>query len=607
MNADASHPVLLKLESHPEQVRYAALSPDGNLIVTSAGGVVRLWDATSGEKLQEFASSGGVDHPAFSPDSRTVAAVVDAGTVRLWDVETGHEVLEIDAVETLGLDQVTTPDDLYGTQGLSTCDLLEEAMSDVFILDRENGVQTIVVRPGRVEAVAFSPDGQTIATAQGNIAQLWDVDTGQEIRRFAGETMSIGYDEAGEGVEIREAEIAKGHAWPIRSIAFSPNGKALITGNSFTIRLWDVASGEHLRCNQRGARSLSFSPDGGKVVATECWIQCGPSGSVYVWDALTGRIEPEIKLSILASFDGFNFSSLRRLPDHFFRHATFSPDGQFILSASTDKTARVWNAETGELAQLMTHPEVVNSAEFAKNGAKIVTALGSSVSEDADSQSTAWVWNARHPKLTLAAEAEELADQGIRLAQEGNIDRALREFESAQALNPFPESDLAARGRIQAAIELYAQSSESAQNGEIDRALAAHTKAAAMDPGTETIPLVYWTNLCYYGSVGGRAHKVLEYCDMAVALASAGQDPYSLSRAYDIRGVARALAGDLNGALEDLEYSMRLLDADETLQKRQSWIGQLQDGKNPFSEATLDRRWRSTLDPSWFDCFLGGC
>ena len=73
--------------------------------------------------------------------------------------------------------------------------------------------------------------------------------------------------------------------------------------------------------------------------------------------------------------------------------AAFSPDGQRIVTASYDKTARVWNAASGQLlATLQGHTDRVRNAEFSPNGERIVTA-----SED----KTARVWNAANGQLLV--------------------------------------------------------------------------------------------------------------------------------------------------------------------------------------------------------------
>src|SRR5262249_27244305 len=113
--------------------------------------------------------------------------------------------------------------------------------------------------PASVQAVAFSPDGQHLATASlDDTIQLWDVATGR--RRDALRCQALG-----------------AHA-----LAFAPDGQALAsTGCDGTVKIWDLRGGR-VRATRRGYGHLAFSPDGRTLAAQNC---DGPG--VKLWDATT--------------------------------------------------------------------------------------------------------------------------------------------------------------------------------------------------------------------------------------------------------------------------------------------------------------------------------
>ena len=95
-----------------------------------------------------------------------------------------------------------------------------------------------------------------------------------------------------------------------------------------------------------------------------------------------------------------------------------------------------------------------------------------------------------------------------------------------------------------------------------------------------------WQRLCEYGSPNHMADQVLFACDHAVELAP--ED----GNVRDSRGIARALAGDYMGAIEDFEFAISVWEGnhwyyEEKITLRKAWISELREGKNPLTEEVL--------------------
>jgi WD40 repeat protein len=152
------------LRGHDGWVTTARFSPDGRTVVSAgADWSIRVWDTKTGRQLQVMEHVDGGTGAAFSPDGRLVASIGDypCNHVLLWEAATGKERAELPRV---GETNVTS--------------------------------------------VAFAPDRRTLAAGleTGEI-MLWDVATGQEVRRL------------------------KGHQGPVTAVAYSRDGGTLVSGS----------------------------------------------------------------------------------------------------------------------------------------------------------------------------------------------------------------------------------------------------------------------------------------------------------------------------------------------------------------------------------------
>ena len=152
--------------------------------------------------------------------------------------------------------------------------------------------------------------------------------------------------------------ILAGHDEWVTSVAFSPDGKHIVSGSrDNTVRVWDAQTGQSVMDPLKGhnnfVTSVAFSPDSRHIVSGSL------DNTFRVRDAQTGQ-------SVIASLKGH---------DDRVTSVAFSPDGRHIVSGSFDKTVRVWDAQTGQsvMDPLKGHHYCVTSVAFSPDGRYIVS------------------------------------------------------------------------------------------------------------------------------------------------------------------------------------------------------------------------------------------
>jgi WD40 repeat protein len=272
------------------------------------------------------ASSGVVTALAYSPDGTTLAAGYSGGAIRLWDLASHRPI----SATSWG----TTPLALAFTGGGKQLEVADaDAVGTWNLTDRTRITARPFASPVDTNAVAFSPDGQTVATggADGNV-RLWDAATEQEI----GPPMSS------------DAE-------PVAAVAFSPDGTLVAAGSADgNVQLWDTATeqeaGTALVAGAAEVDALAFSQDG-KLLATG-----GQDGAVRLWDVATGSPVG----TTMATGDAV--SAL-----------TFGTGGTTLASAESDGATELWNVTT----------QTQTGAALTVQGSAGVSALAFSPAADA--------------------------------------------------------------------------------------------------------------------------------------------------------------------------------------------------------------------------------
>lgn len=142
--------------------------------------------------------------------------------------------------------------------------------------------------------------------------------------------------------------------------------------------------------------------------------------------------------------------------------------------------------------------------------------------------------------------------------------------------SPKPIVDSTLLTRRQTVSALLEEGETLLLQGEVKRAIVVFNEAEMLSP-TQQIPALSWNSLCWYGSLWGQASDVLSACDKAVQLEPEAEE------FRDSRGLARALTGNINGAIEDFQAFINSTEDQDRKIERQGWINMLRQGKNPFT------------------------
>jgi WD40 repeat protein len=380
------------LPGHPERVFGLAFSPDGKWLASSStDGSVKAWDYRSGRLLHLFTNHIGnwVRRVTFSPDSRLLAPAAYDGKLCIWDVQTGRVAQTLPTGERVG-DVRFTPDGRF---------LIAASRDDqprIRLWDLASGkVSLVLTQSRRVEAIALSGDGKLLAAGDGEgTVTLWELPSGRELRTFV--------------VPGRDKVV---------DLDLSPDGRSLATAGQWVDRVFATDTGAlkfEMRGHEDATFRVRFSPDGSELVSGS------PDCTVRIWNARNGKPRlviparpPDTPITSIAFSRDNAFEAVGRV-DGVVRvwagrgggfkyelrgHAgpvyalAFSTNGEWLCSASADRTVRVWDTAHGTISAI--HPffdrrDSMSTVAFGGTEGLLATAAGAWSGLGFDTDVTLW-------------------------------------------------------------------------------------------------------------------------------------------------------------------------------------------------------------------------
>ncbi|QIW98783.1 hypothetical protein AMS68_004301 [Peltaster fructicola] len=187
--------------------------------------------------------------------------------------------------------------------------------------------------------VRFSHDGRYVATGCNRSAQIFDVETGQQV------------------CKLQDTNASQDGDLYIRSVCFSPDGKFLATGaEDKIIRVWEIATQvirHHFGGHEQDIYSLDFASDGRHIASGS------GDRTIRLWDILEGQC-----IISLAIEDGVTTVAI-------------SPNNRWVAAGSLDKSVRIWDIKTGNLIERTEgdagHKDSVYSVAFSPDGHFLVS------------------------------------------------------------------------------------------------------------------------------------------------------------------------------------------------------------------------------------------
>ena len=459
-----SRECLWSFKGHEDQVLSVAITADGKHAVSgSRDKSIRLWDIQHGRSLKTFRGhTDWVSVVAVTPDGKRVISGSRDNTLRKWEIPTGKCFWTSEAFRHSINALAITPDGRYALSGHDEENLYLWDLTTGKRSERKfygSSLDNLGFFASVVSSLAISDDGEfAVAGSPNATLQLWDLNSGQEIRKLKGghdekiTSVSVipdshfilsGSDDTTLGLWDLESNehvwAFEGHKGSIHSIAVARKGHLVISGSQdSTMRVWNAITRESLwtlwgaQGHTGAVTSVAIALLGRFVVSASrdmslrLWdmesAKCLRSLEGHVKEVTCLTVTPDGRLALSGSCDltlllwelgtGRCLRTFKGHTDDVTAVAV-SPNGQFAISGSADHTLRLWNVKSGKTLRIFKgHEDRINSVVVTPDGRFVISG-----SQDASIR----LWNISSGKCIRTFEGHEESVTSLNVLSDGRF------------------------------------------------------------------------------------------------------------------------------------------------------------------------------------------
>jgi tetratricopeptide (TPR) repeat protein len=594
---------LFTLDKHLNGVHSVAFSLDGRRLATgSADKTVKVWDAnTGGELLTLHGHNDTIRALSFSPNGRVLASASQDRTVKLWDTSAGTELLPPFKEHAFPVLCIA-----FSPDGNRVATASGDGVVKVW--DSESGTVISSLYAGRsilVGSLAFT-DGTRLATcADDNKLQWWDATTGTALLTIPlgqrGRLSAVGFSKNGQRLAAARDEKIAGRSFTVQVYDFQKiedpltRAREFVDGSKLSLPEYKViledVSPPHAQLLKEGQKALQDSP---VEVVLEKFTkalqipgcrreEAEAEAKQLAVQSLVGEGQNIARQSVVTKDDQVqvNAAKLARAVDVFNKARDLNPAEQLDPEREAKRMAAGSLVARGQIIarqSVVTKDDQVevNAAELARAVDVFKKARDLDPAQQLDPEREA----KRLAAGTLVTRGQTITRQSV-VSKDDHVDVNLAElnrsvgvFRKAHELDPSQQLDPEREARPLVAESLVRLANPLLLKGKIQQAVEAYKKAEEYDP--KGISSFYWNGLCWWGSLWDQAERVRFAGDRAVE-----QDPNNAGY-RDSRGLARALTGDPQGAIDDFKVFVKQSQRSKSqIEQRERWIQRLETGANP--------------------------